>query len=367
MPIRLRVPPGAVARAHHLLGSAPAEEILRPREHDLALRPAELGLGAVEQNPLAADPVRQQRSVLVLGLADDAVALDGLEILVVARKTAGPAGPYAVQVIDPAVELGDVDDPWVLEAPQLALDSFVGAEERLRIDAQPSQPFAERATVRCEMPREVLDAGEQDGSPSTTRAAGLKTALTGYGQSAAVRIGFAGWRVNSSRLAHAGTDSRGSGDDGQPERRPCRAAAQRGGRRASIRPPRCRSSSRRRGRRCSPRREVVERPLQLVATEEPVERLLRAHAVLGVARHGERGELRLDERRGVERLLVAVPGAGSERRGRRAPSAEACPPPGRTRRRASEARRAPSRRQLVRAERRPADDQRVRETGVVVA
>ena len=56
-------------------------------------------------------------------------------------------------------------------------------------------------------------------------------------------------------------------------------------------------------------REVVEGPLESVAAEEPVEGALGAQAVLGVAGDRERRELGLDERRGVERLLVARPGS----------------------------------------------------------
>ena len=52
-------------------------------------------------------------------------------------------------------------------------------------------------------------------------------------------------------------------------------------------------------------REVVERPAETVASEEPLEGALRAGAVLGIAGDDERGELCLDEGRRVERLLVA--------------------------------------------------------------
>src|SRR5205085_1603298 len=51
--------------------------------------------------------------------------------------------------------------------------------------------------------------------------------------------------------------------------------------------------------------EVVERSLQAVAAEEPLERLDRPASVFGSARQGEGGELGFDERCGVERLLVA--------------------------------------------------------------
>src|SRR4051812_31672616 len=61
-------------------------------------------------------------------------------------------------------------------------------------------------------------------------------------------------------------------------------------------------------------REVVQRLLQAVAAEEPLERPRRANSVLGRAGDGERSELGLDQRGGVKRLLVA--GA----RGRLAPT-----------------------------------------------
>ena len=50
--------------------------------------------------------------------------------------------------------------------------------------------------------------------------------------------------------------------------------------------------------------EVVERFLQAVAAEEPLERPDRARAVLRIAGRGVRGQLGLDESGGVERLLV---------------------------------------------------------------
>jgi hypothetical protein len=52
-------------------------------------------------------------------------------------------------------------------------------------------------------------------------------------------------------------------------------------------------------------REVVERQTEAVSAEEPLERCLGSRAVLGIAGAAESGELGLDERRCVERLLVA--------------------------------------------------------------
>ena len=60
-------------------------EVCRAREKDLAVAAAELGLRPMEEHPAAVDPVGEERGVLVLGLPDDAVTLDGGEVLVVAR------------------------------------------------------------------------------------------------------------------------------------------------------------------------------------------------------------------------------------------------------------------------------------------
>ena len=202
-------------------------------------------------------------------------------------------------------------------------------------------------------------------SPSCA-AAGLKTTLTGYGQSAAVRIGFAGWRVNSSRAAHAGTDSRAplaidgrqAGDIEQQRR------AVEGERR--LRPLVV-------VRRLVPEAvaaasggEVVQRALQLVAAEEPIERVLRPDPVLRVRCDGERGQLGLDERRGVERLLVP-----RTRRGLGAVAPTVAGQPEHTVREAGlvaepAERVEPRLRHRVLAQRDTTDDERVRQAGVVV-
>ena len=54
-------------------------------------------------------------------------------------------------------------------------------------------------------------------------------------------------------------------------------------------------------------REVVERAVEPVPAEEPVEGALGTGTVLGLARDPERSQLGLDERGCVERLLVAEP------------------------------------------------------------
>ena len=57
-------------------------------------------------------------------------------------------------------------------------------------------------------------------------------------------------------------------------------------------------------------REVVQRSIEPVAAEEPIEGALGAGAVLGLAGDDERRELRLDQGRCIERLLVAASRSG---------------------------------------------------------
>src|SRR5439155_14802356 len=123
-------------------------------------------------------------------------------------------------------------------------------------------------------------------SPSTTAAPGLKTTLTRYGQSPAVRIGLSGWRTNNSppRLVRlvtlSGAQSRfcqGSGrvvpdDDGQFRRVERELCAVEGERRFGpfvrvdvlVAEPVAAPAG----------GEVVERPVEAVASQEPVERCL---------------------------------------------------------------------------------------------
>ena len=148
--------------------------------------------------------------------------------------------------------------------------------------------------------------------------------------------------------------------------RRCRAGERPGGRRASTRLPRCRSSSRRRDRRSSPRSRSRKRPPQLVATEEPVERVLCPESVLGVSGDEEGGELGLDEGRCVERLLVPLAGGGLGSLASAVPCEPKCSF-GESRLVAEPVKRFQAGLgQLVPAERRAADDQRVRQAGVVV-
>ena len=222
--------------------------------------------------------------------------------------------------------------------------------------------------MRCEIPLQVLDPREQDGlAVELRRRAGLKTALTGYGQSSAVRIGLPGWRRKSSRVAHAAAGSASGlaapgADAGGVERE--RGAMERERRlgafvhvqRLAAEPVAAAAG-----------REVVERPAAGGCGRGTIRRRVGARdAVLGSPRDRERGELRLDERGRVERLLVAA----ARRRLAPAPPVVAGQPQhrrrrARTRRRASAATRArgrPGRRGRARCRR----DQRLREPRVVV-
>src|SRR2546425_9468519 len=114
------------------------------------------------------------------------------------------------------------------------------------------------------------------------------------------------------------------------------------------------------------RRKVVERPAETVAPEEPFEGALRAGAVFGIAGDGERGELRLDEGRRVERLLVS-----GTRRGLAAPAPFVAGQPQEPVRKSAlvtepRERLQPGGDSILAAEGRPADDQRMLQASIVV-
>jgi hypothetical protein len=118
----------------HLFGGAPADEVGGAGEEDLAVRAPELGLGPVQEHPAAVDAMRKERGVLVLGVPDDAVALDCADVRGRGEKdgrsgrAVGGAGDH------PAAELLDPDDAGILETPLLACGLVVGCEQGLGLD-----------------------------------------------------------------------------------------------------------------------------------------------------------------------------------------------------------------------------------------
>ena len=134
------------------------------------------------------------------------------------------------------------------------------------------------------MPSAVLDPGEQDGLAVDAAAAGLKTALTGYGQSSAVRIGLPGWRLEElarrsrCRRLESGLADGGADAGGVEEERGAMEGERRLGALVLVQRLAAEPVAAAAGR------EVVERLLQAVASEEPLERARRPDAVLGLAR-----------------------------------------------------------------------------------
>ncbi len=169
---------------------------------------------------------------------------------------------------------------------------------------QPSTPFAERATVKCEIPVRASTRARSTVSPATSTAAGLNTTFTAVGQSSAVRSGFAG--VPAEEL---GRTSRRRSSRPQSARHAERPAASstscaRWKARVDSAPSLALTVVVAEAVAAAASREVVERPAESVPPQEPVERTLSAHAVHRVAGDRERRQLGLDERGGVQRLLV---------------------------------------------------------------
>ena len=230
-----------------------------------------------------------------------------------AGRAVGGAGDH------PAVELVDPDDARVLEAPLLARRSRpVRAAARDRSTSRRRRRASGRRRGARSLVRSSTRASRTV-SPSTIAAAGLKTALTGYGQSSAVRIGLAGCRAKSS-AALTPLPVRAPARQRRPECRPRRAGARRDGARASTRRLRSRSAPRCRARRCSRRWRSRRAVSAGCCVRGTTRRRGSPGAVLGIARDGVRGQLGLDEGGGVERLLVtarparARPAAGLDAR-----------------------------------------------------
>ena len=284
MPMRSESHQAPCARLQHLLGRAPADQVGGARERGSRRGAAEAGRRPVEEDPLPVDAVGQERGVLVVRVDRRSRGARPIaKSSVVARIDGRTGRPVGGAGDHPAVELLDPDGARVLEAPLLALDARRRREQRLRVDRQPSIPFAERATERCEIPRQILDPASRTVSPSTTRRSRVEDGVDGIGPVLAVRTGLAGCRRKSSRSRAAGT----------PLRR--HAAVPRACAADAAGKPAASSSSAARwnasvdsapsivvGRllaqpvAAAAGGEVVQRPTEAVAAEEPVECPLRA-------------------------------------------------------------------------------------------
>ena len=188
---------------------------------------------------------------------------------------------------------------------------FSGASSGSVATRQPSTPFAERATVRCEMPVSVSTRTSRTVSPSTSDGGRVEDDIHRSRPVLRREERIAG--VPCEELAplrrHTAVLTRIAAQN----------ARQTGGVEHELR---AMERERRLGAfvlvhvglaetvAATAGREVVQGPAETVAPEEPLECALRAGAVLGIAGDGKCSQLGLDERGGVERLLVACAGGG---------------------------------------------------------
>ena len=196
-----RVPPGAGSRLEHLLpGALQLTKIGRAREEDLSAGAAECGHRAVEENPLPVDAVGQQGRVLVLGVHDDAVSLDRAEVPGRREVDSGARGPYAVQVITQRSSSGTQTARGSSKPHCSVVTPSSGASSGSRSIDQPSIPFAERATVRCEIPVRSSTRARRTVSPVDDCGARVEDRVDRIRPVVGRRrIGLAGWRRKSSR------------------------------------------------------------------------------------------------------------------------------------------------------------------------
>ena len=155
---------------------------------------------------------------------------------VVARKTAGPAGPYAVHVIDEPVELVDPHRACVLEAPLFSSRPLHRREKRLGVD-----PPAVDAVCRAR-DREVRDSGPRLDARKQHRLTGdvdgsrVEDDVHGSGPVVRGQERVAGMPAEElDARAHQAAVFAGSASARHAAGRRRRARAAHGGRRASTR------------------------------------------------------------------------------------------------------------------------------------
>ena len=187
----------------------------------------------------------------------------------------------------------------VLEAPLLARGRPSGASSGSEAIDQPSTPFADRATLRWEMPRRSSTRASRTVSPFDGGRSGVEHRVDGIrpvlrGQDRVARVPAKQLVI---AIAHAAAGERRASRDRRTDAG--RVEEERGtveceGRFGAFvlvegvpAEPVAASSG------C----EVVERLLQPVAAEEPLEGARRTDPVLRLAGDGERGELGLDRAR----------------------------------------------------------------------
>ena len=174
----------------------------------------------------------------------------------------------------------------------------------------PSIPFVERATVRCEIPAQILDAGQHNGRVADLRGGRVEDHVDRVRPVARRQDRVGGVAREELSVAHAASglaraDSDDGGQAGGIEEEGGPVEGKRGlGSLVVVRRLLAEAVA------APARGEVVERTTQAVAAEKPFERVVCPESVVRVSGDGEGGQLGLDERGRVERLLVSL--AGSE-------------------------------------------------------
>ena len=188
----VRVPPRALARLEDELVASPVAKIGR-RATSRRARP-ESCIGRWMSAKLPSMRRGSSAASLSSGCMTSPHRSNVRKSSVSASATPGPPLLKAVYAIAYLPELLDERDSRVLDPPQLlGVVLRIGRSVGSASMTQPSTPLAERAAHRCEWPRRSSTRQSRSVVPSARRVApALKTVWTGYGQSAAVRMGFAG-------------------------------------------------------------------------------------------------------------------------------------------------------------------------------
>jgi hypothetical protein len=115
----------------------------------------------VEEHPVAADPARQQGGILVLGRHGHPETLEGLEVLGLGERDAGPLPAERGVRDDPGAELLDEGDARIFEAPLLFGVPAVVAEGGVVVDDPVGRAVRRAGAGQMREAAPVLDAAEQ--------------------------------------------------------------------------------------------------------------------------------------------------------------------------------------------------------------
>ena len=140
---------------------APVHEVGAEREPDPPIGPGATGHRTVEQRVAIAEPVREERSILVRRRQQDAAADVLAEVAGDNEKDQRAVGRISRAHDEEVVT--DLRHPGVLEPPPLGMHGRVGQQRAVGLDRPAAEPVGAPGDAEVRDAAPVLDAHEQHG------------------------------------------------------------------------------------------------------------------------------------------------------------------------------------------------------------